>query len=1008
MKKIIFLFVLISTSVFSQETGLNQINNFDDIALLRNDILSIHQSSHDPTGGNADGFEKGNFPGTYNGENIMVHAYGKGFINRIWLTGYDHSDKIKIYFDGEITASIDETVGSFFSGTKAPFLSPLVVNDEVTSGGFLSYMPFPFEKEVMVTTTGNHFYNINYQLYDTNNESIKTWKGNEDLTDTYNIFDKKGDDPRGEQNYTTANNTIDVGEGNTVSAITINSQNQSASSLFLTIPELEFNEIGSNSLTDSGNATDGYSQFRMNIKSTATKVVLTRRMDYWVADQKAEVYVDGSFVGEWLTPGSDGVYRWRDVDFEIPTSFTAGKTNITIKVKFVDSMIDWNEFYYWIHCDDVLTDEIDVANTVSENAHNYSIVPKNWSGSLSSAYIPTLKDDGRAHKGYSQFIMNITPDASEYKLIRRTDFGIGNQKARVYVDGVDAGVWFSSGLDSENRWADKEFVISKDLIADGKDDITIKIEFISSDIDWNEFYYWMLSDGKLTDELDVKKLEDENIHSYTINNQLWEGFGEYTYGNEKFKTDKLLQDVSLQIFFDGETIPSVDAPIGLFFGSGTIENMAFQSLPIGILKGTNTMYCYLPMPFKNSMEVKLVNNSVRDLTGVEIEVNYKVLEHEFTKIGYLKTQYNKEYPTTEDLDYNILTANGRGKYIGVVLEGRGATNELWLEGDERFYVDECRTPVSYGTGTEDYFNGAWYFNRGPFHLATHGFTVQDGVDRTLYRFHLSDPIYFEKEGVFGIEHGPINDISANYQSLAFYYLNNETSFTLTDEVNIGNSSSETNHNYKVDGIINTQLSVIYQFEGDNDTESITESGNYIDGTSEFTVSIDANKPLKIKRMFDYSISDQNADVYVDNVFVGKWFTNGSNSDKQWREEFFGIPSAFTQNKNQITLKFVASVGEYKWSEFHYWIYSTDEQNLSNQEYLSNIISVYPNPTSRYINVDIEDLDIVSIKIVDLSGRVIKHIDGNQSKIDISELQSGTYILNIATKDGVLSTYIIKK
>ncbi len=1008
MKRIYIFLILLSNAVLAQETGLNQINNFDDIANLRSDILSFHQSSHDPTGLNNDGFEKGNFPGVYNGENIMLHSYGKGIINRIWLTGFDQNNRIKIYFDGETTASINESVSSFFSGTKMPFLFPLVVNDNVTSGGFLSYMPFSFEKEIMVTTTGNHYYNINYQLYQSNNSNIKTWDGSENLTKTYNIFNKKGEDPRGDRNYSTRSNEVNVESGSIQSLITINEQNQSSSGLFLTIPDIEFEDVRPNLLTDNGNATKGYSEFTLKINPEASKVVLTRRMDYWVADQKAEVYVDGSLVGEWYTPGSDGVNRWRDSNFKIPMSYATGKSQIVVKLKFVSSMIDWNEFYYWIHCDGELTDEIDVANTASENSHNYTIKLKNWSGTLNSSYPKTIKDDGRAHKGYSEFVMNINPNANEYKLIRRTDFIEGNQKARVYVDGVDAGIWYNTGNDSENRWADKEFVITKDKVSEGKDNITVRIEFISSDESWNEFYYWMLSDGQLTDELDVNKSTDELSHTYTISNQTWTGIGEFTYGNEEYRAGNLLQDLRLQVLFDGETTPSVDAPIGLFFGSGTIEGVALQSLPIGILKGTNTMYCYFPMPFKNSMEVRLINNSIHNIKDVAIKINYKKLETDFSKLGYLKTQYNKEFPTIEGTDYNILNVKGRGKYVGVVLESIGGTKDIWLEGDERFYIDGCRTPVSYGTGTEDYFNGAWYFSKGTFSLATHGFTAAYRSNRSLYRFHLSDPIYFEKEGEFGIEHGPINDIPADYQSLAFYYLNREVNYTLTDEVNLGDITSETNHNYQISGIGNKQEFLTYEFEGDKDDESITESGYYIDGFSEFTISIKPNHPFRIKRMFDYSLKDQNADVYVDDVYVGKWFTNGSNSEKRWREEFFSIPSEFTQNKNEIKLKFVTPTGEFKWSEFHYWIYSTTKQNLSIEDNLSSKILIFPNPTSNNIDIELNDVDVDYMKIIDMSGREIEYVNGERNSISLSSFPKGIYILVIVTKHGRISTLIVKK
>ncbi|MCK5879637.1 MAG: DUF2961 domain-containing protein, partial [Holophagae bacterium] len=164
MRKLFIIFIFATRLVFAQESGVNEISNFDRLSLLRSDILSVQQSSHDPAGGNHnDGFIGGNFPDTFNGENVMLHVEGPGIVNRIWLTGYESYDKIKMYFDGESNASVDETVSSFFSGETAPYLSPLVVNDAVSSGGFFSYMPFPFEKSIMITTSGNRFYNINYQ-----------------------------------------------------------------------------------------------------------------------------------------------------------------------------------------------------------------------------------------------------------------------------------------------------------------------------------------------------------------------------------------------------------------------------------------------------------------------------------------------------------------------------------------------------------------------------------------------------------------------------------------------------------------------------------------------------------------------------------------------------------------------------------------------------------------------------------------------------------------------------
>ncbi len=874
-KLLVLLMAVFASGAYAQESGVNEITGFNKMSLLRTDVLSFQQSSHDPTGGNDDGYTKGNFPDTYNGENVMLRAVGKGVVTRIWLTGYGMSDRIKIYFDGETEASVNETIAGFFSGKKAPYLSPLVVNDEVSSGGFFSYMPFPFEESVMITTTGNHYYNINYQLYENNNEEISTWTGDEDLTDVYNIFNNKGSDPRSNPGYTTIDSIFNLNKGDTKSAVTIQSSNKSTGNVLLKIPGLEFTNIFGEIITDNGRATVGNSQFTVNIDSAATNVVLIRRIDYFISNQKAKIYIDGEYAGEWFTQGGNSSYRWLNAEFKIPSEFTAGKSKITVKTEFVSSLIDWNEFYYWVKCDSTLTDEIDVGNGASENAHNYTISPLNWSGSLSSRYPP----------------------------------------------------------------------------------------------------------GSLSDE-----------DMAVVN-----------------KNSNILKNVNLQIYFDGETTPSVDAPVGLFFGMGTINAIKFQSLPVGVTKTTDQMYCYFPMPFKNSFELKLVNNSDYDLSDVDVTVKYEDLPSGMSEFGYFKTQYNKESPTTSGNDYIFLDETGTGKFVGLVIEAFDGYNDSWLEGDERFYIDGCRTPALYGTGTEDYFNGAWYFSRGPFHLATHGFTTASKSDRSLYRFHLSEPVCFTNRAKFGIEHGPANDVNINYHSLAFYYHRPESKLKLTDELILGDSQSEQSHNYNTSDS-RAETGKMYYFEGDNDRVPVKESGYYIKGTSEFTVKVTPGKPVRIKRMFDYKIKNQTAGIYIDGALVGTWYTNGSNSFKRWREEFFMIPAEFTKGKSEITIKIEAPVNEYKWSEFHYWIYTSDVLSVAAKEFKKNNPLLYPNPANNFIMFRNSGMQIKSVEIMDINGKSVKtFLSFNpECRIEISDLIKGLYFARIHTDDSVFVEKFIKE
>lgn len=1020
---ILFTILLSPFFIYAQETGLEEINDFRLLPVLRNDVINLQNSSHDRAGGNAnDGFNDPNsnnpiyFYGDYNSEKVLLHSKGKGIVNRIWATGWDLNQHIKVYFDGQTSPAIDEKVSDFFSGLNSPYLSPFMEDGDVSSGGLISYMPFPFEEEVIITTNigsfpnAHGFFNVGYIQFD-NNAIVNTWDGSEDLTRASDVLTNKGQNPNDNPNYKKSQNSVDLASGETKSVLKITEPNQSVGELFLEIPALSFSGSGNDKVTDKGRAHKGYSQFVLTVDPGATQVTLRRRFDFGIADQKADVYVDNVLAGEWSTLCSDGASRWRDSDFLIPAELTSGKSSITVKVVFKSSAIDWNEFYYWVICDGTVTDELDVNNTASESDHSYVIDTQTWAGEASFIYGTSIGDDGRANTGYSQFTMKVKPGASEYKLVRRLNYGIANQKARVYVDGVDAGIWFDEGASSVgDAWMNSEFIIPSNLVGT-KTSVVVKIEFISSAIDWNEFRYWMYCDGGLTDEFDVRNTESESLHSYTSTGG-WQGCVQFDYIDTAVDDPlaDILKDVQIQIFYDGETTPSIDAPIGLFFGVGTMQRNAFQSLPVGITDGTNQMYCYFPMPFKNSYEVKLVNNYSEELTGVNASISYSTVAGNINSMGYLKTQYNRNNPPSAGADYTFLDVTGLGKYVGVVLEVNNSVNDFWLEGDERFYLDGSRTPSLYGTGTEDYFNGAWYFANGPFNLFQHGFTSFKDSDRTLYRFHLTDPVYFSKSAKLGIEHGPANDEYADYSSLAFYYIQDTENMTLTDELNIGDATSETAHSYVITGSKQEQINKSYYFEGDSDNISVTESGNYIDGSSEFIVNVTPGKKVKIKRLFDYNLESQWAEVYVDNQYVGIWFTNGSNDIKRWREEFFIIPEEFTAKKSQIKIEFRGTSGEYKWSEFHYWIYSMDLLTDYNDPTAiaknnSDLIKVFPNPAKNRVYID--SPEPVSVELLSLNGVIIRRAD-NVDCIEVSDLKKGVYILKIISGSTTTSKKIVKQ
>ena len=401
--------------------------------------------------------------------------------------------------------------------------------------------------------------------------------------------------------------------------------------------------------------------------------------------------------------------------------------------------------------------------------------------------------------------------------------------------------------------------------------------------------------------------------------------GEGSIASIKIKTqsntDNVLSNTRLKIFWDGEISPSVDVPVGDFFGSGLGE-YEVKSLPIGMKQG-DYYYSYFPMPYWSSAKIKIHNDSSQTI-NLDYEVQYKTTSYG-RNTGYFHADWKEEHLTAADgKDYIILQTSGQGHYIGGVLTMIGNLDRHFLEGDERIYVDDSLSPSLYGTGTEDYFNGGWYFNRGTFDLPVHGNPAHeiDSVDRTgCYRFHLSDYIPFSKSIKVGIEHGPQDGEQADYSSVAYYYKIDEPGMILSDKLDIGNTQSETTHNY----VINNQTWLgnrDFYYEGDDDDILVSDNGKAFRGYSEFTVAIESqNEGVKLRRRLDYGISNQKAEIFVDGNSVGIWYTPGSNLSKRWLDSDFEIPSGFTQNKNSIRIKIQFLDSDSDWNEFYYWIYS---------------------------------------------------------------------------------------
>ncbi len=378
-----------------------------------------------------------------------------------------------------------------------------------------------------------------------------------------------------------------------------------------------------------------------------------------------------------------------------------------------------------------------------------------------------------------------------------------------------------------------------------------------------------------------------------------------------------LDNVWLRLFWDNRSAASVDVPMGAFFGS-YLGEQDIRSLMLGMSR-TGFYYSYFPMPYWSEARIEINNRSGAAVTlKVQIQTNPKVYGSE---AGYFSAKFNSAAPASGPSDYIFLDTTGRGQLVGITASYQ-YPSPFVLEGDERVYVDGNSTPALYGTGTEDYFGGGWYFEHGNVSYPSHGVPLLTPTSAVAYRLHLGDLIPYQSSLKFGMEHGGLDQVNdANIYSVAYYYQKDTPGLTLTDTLDVGNAASEKGHGYTVsDQTWGTFGN--YAYEGAEAKTLISDDGYGLKGYSQFSVAISPdNNGVRLRRRLDYSYPNQRAQVYADGSLVGTWYSAGSNSTLRWRDEDFNIPASFTVGRSKLTIKIVNTNIQTDWTEFHYWIFS---------------------------------------------------------------------------------------
>jgi hypothetical protein len=393
---------------------------------------------------------------------------------------------------------------------------------------------------------------------------------------------------------------------------------------------------------------------------------------------------------------------------------------------------------------------------------------------------------------------------------------------------------------------------------------------------------------------------------------------------------RAIEGARLRVTWDGRALPSVDAPVPLFFGAGTLFNRAgaehlVKALPAVVRfapgaaagEGTIELSMYLPMPFQKSAHVE-IEGGPSAAPGVGWQVRTVPFAGAPNAAGYFHASYVDHGTPIAGQDLVLLDTtrvegggDWCGAFVGTSAIFSDAANLGTLEGDPRFFFDDSQTPQGQGTGTEEWGAGGDYWMGGQtttLPLAGHpvgapsaqaALGPEDLVEST-YRFLVADSFPFGKNARIQLEHGGADDSTEHYRSVAYWYGLPSACLVQTDALHVGDPADEAAHGYASPqaSAVDT-LTSRYEWGVDHvgATEvypATTDTGRHTTGRSEFTIALrEDNLGALLRRKLDYGFADQRATVSIADasaggaadgsdasygafVPAGTWFLAGSN------------------------------------------------------------------------------------------------------------------------------------
>ena len=246
----------------------------------------------------------------------------------------------------------------------------------------------------------------------------------------------------------------------------------------------------------------------------------------------------------------------------------------------------------------------------------------------------------------------------------------------------------------------------------------------------------------------------------------------------------------LRITWDGRAQSSIDAPVALFFGAGTLYNRdhreyLVKAFPMSVRFSGDRIYlsCYFPMPYFRSAKIELQGTDA--VADIQWKLRYAPFKEAPNQVGYFHATYRDHRTPERGKDLVLLdttqaegSSQWSGSFVGTsfIFSHEAVLNTL--EGDPRFFFDDSRTPQAQGTGTEEWGGGGDYwgglnmtlpFAGHPCRRQEHQGSVspEDNVE-TAYRFLLADLMPFGKNARIQLEHGGVNESTQHYETVTYW------------------------------------------------------------------------------------------------------------------------------------------------------------------------------------------------------------------------------------------------